>query len=50
MGVIERDAQSQHVRVKDKDQTDVSRFLNRILGLQISRQNAASNCNVQTSI
>jgi hypothetical protein len=33
---------AQPPKVQDKSQMDVSRFLNRILGLKISRQNAVS--------
>ncbi|KAK3094762.1 hypothetical protein FSP39_005887 [Pinctada imbricata] len=39
MGLVEEGALKIGVNVKDKDQGDVSKFLNRILGLSVLRQN-----------
>lgn len=43
MGLIDVEALRVGVQIKDKDAGDVSRFLNRILGLSVAKQNCVSN-------
>lgn len=39
MGLIDVEALRVGIQIKDKDAGDVSRFLNRILGLSVAKQN-----------
>lgn len=42
MGLVEVDVLRLGATVKDKDAGDVSKFLNRILGLSVEKQNLVS--------
>ena len=42
MGLMETETISTAAKVKDKDAGDVGKFLNRILGLRVDRQNTVS--------
>lgn len=43
MGLIDVEALRVGAQIKDKDAGDVSRFLNRILGLSVAKQNCVRN-------
>ena len=44
MDVVEPETMSSALKVKDKEAGDVGKFLNRILGLSVQRQNLVCSC------
>jgi hypothetical protein len=42
MGLVEVEALRVGIQMKDRDAGDVSKFLNRILGLSVAKQNCVS--------
>ena len=42
MDVVEQETLSTSLKIKDKEAGDVGKFLNRILGLSVKRQNLVS--------
>jgi len=44
MDVVEPETLSSALKVKDKEAGDVGKFLNRILGLNVHRQNLVGGC------